>query len=197
MFLGQPWKGRTLATCKIRIGREYEGPTKSDGGWGRLTHVRIDALTCLWQVLMPRKQLPRFIRPATDIIVSNPPDDLKAPPSVDVREYLIVRPTGRRRRAFLPWDKLTEFIGLLEIPQTVGIGEKRGPLLSAAPMGEEATAGADKGHALIGSQELLPQSPKGFRRVSGRREGDRVSRPSGVPIRWSCWLGGKHAVQWI
>ena len=89
----------------------------------------------------------------TDIIVTViPPDDLKALPSVDVREYVDSETyTGPTKKGFrFAWDKLTEFIGLLEAQaRQLGSGEKAKPILftDAHPswVKDAEKAGVDKG----------------------------------------------------
>jgi len=210
VFSVRPWKGRMLAHVrKFVSGEKYEGPTKSGMTMGGdvLMSV-IDALTQL-KAEAPGVQEKQFAKVHkagnTDIIVTViPPDDLKALPSVDVREYVdsetYTGPTKKGVR--LAWDKLTEFIGLLEMQaRQLGSEEKAQPVLftDAHPswVKEAEKAGADKGHGRDSVlQELLPQGPKVFpdEFLDGVKKTINLELPT-EPISVVVLPGGKHAVQ--
>src|ERR1035438_10254514 len=118
VFSVRPWKGRLLAHVrKFVSGEKYDGPTKSGMAMGGDVLVAvIDALTRL-KAEPPGAKEKQFAKVHkagdTDIIVTViPPDDLKALPSVDVREYVdsetYTGPTKKGVR--FAWDKLTECI---------------------------------------------------------------------------------------
>ena len=94
VFSVQPWKGRMLAHVRKFVSTpKYEGPTKAGLAMGGDVLVSvIEALTRLKEeVPGPEErrfaQLPK--RGDTDIVVTViPPDNRKALPSVDVREYV-------------------------------------------------------------------------------------------------------------
>ena len=139
-------------------------------------------------------------RPASEI----PPDDLKALPSVDVREYVdsetYTGPTKKGVR--FTWEKLTEFIGLLETQaRQLGSGEKAQPVLftDAHPswVKDAEKAGADKGQGSDSVlRELLPQGPKAFpgEFLDGVKKTVNLELPA-EPISVVVLPGGKHAVQ--
>jgi hypothetical protein len=176
VFSVRPWKGRTFAHVrKFVSGERYEGPTKSGLAMGGdvLMSV-IDALTRL-KAEAPGAKEEQFAKVHkggdSEIIVSViPPDDLQALPSVDVREYVdsetYTGPTKKGVR--FAWDKLTEFIGLLEMQaRQLGSNEMAQPVLFADAhpswvKGAEK-AGTDKGHGGDSVlRELLPHGPKAF-----------------------------------
>jgi hypothetical protein len=141
----------------------------------------------------------------TEIIVSIiPPDDLQALPNVDVREYLdsetYTGPTKKGVR--FAWDKLTEFIALLETQaRQLGSNEKAQPVLFADAHPSWATdaerAGTNKMHGGDSVlHELLPQGPKAFpdeflNAVSKTVELELPSDPISVAVL----PGGQYAVQ--
>ena len=210
VFSVRPWKGRTLAHVrKFVSGEKYEGPTKSGLVMGAdvLMSV-IDALTRL-KAEAPGAKEKQFAKVHkagdTDIIVTViPPDDLKALPSVDVREYVdsetYTGPTKKGVR--FAWDKLTEFIGLLETQaRRLGSGDKTQPILFAGAhpgwVTQAETAGADKGRS--GDtvlHELLPNGPKVFPDdfLDGAKKTTTLQLPT-EPISVVVLPGGKHVVQ--
>jgi hypothetical protein len=210
VFSVRPWKGRMLAHVrKFVSGEKYEGPTRSGMAMGGdvLMSV-IDALTRL-KAEAPGVKKEQFAKVHkagdTDIVVAVvPPDDLKALPSVDVREYVdsesYTGPTKKGVR--FAWDKLTEFIGLLETQaRQLGSEEKAQPVLFADAhpvwVKEAEKAGADKGHGSDSVlQELLPQGPKVFpdEFLDGVKETMSLELPT-EPISVMVLPGGKHAVQ--
>jgi len=210
VFSVRPWKGRMLAHVrKFVSGEKYEGPTKSGLAMGGdvLMSV-IDALTRL-KAEAPGAKEKRFAKVHkardTDIIVTViPPDDLKALPSVDLREYVdsesYTGPTKKGVR--FAWDKLTEFIGLLQTQaRQLGSDEKAQPVLftDAHPdwVKDAENAGADKGHGSDSVlQELLPQGPKAFpdEFLDGVKKTVNLDLPA-EPISVVVLPGGKHAVQ--
>jgi hypothetical protein len=194
---------------KFVSGEKYEGPTKSGLAMGGdvLMSV-IDALTQL-KAKAPGAKEAQFARVHkardTDIIVTViPPDDLKELPSVDVREYVdsetYTGPTKKGVR--FAWDKLTEFIGLLETQaRRMGSDEKAQPVLftDAHPswVKDAENAGADKGHGRDSVlQELLPQGPKAFpgEFLDGVKKTENLDLPA-EPISVVVLPGGKYAVQ--
>lgn len=140
----------------------------------------------------------------TDIIITViPPDDLKALPSVDVREYVdsetYTGPTKKGVR--FAWDKLTEFIGLLEAQaRQLGSGEKAKPTLftDAHPswVKDAEEVGAGKGDVRDSVlQELLPEGPKAFPSefLVGTKNTVNLELPA-EPISVVVLPGGKYAV---
>src|ERR1019366_881376 len=94
VFSVRPWKGQMLAHVRKFVSSEkYDGPTKSGVAMrGPVLMSVIDALTQL-KAESPGAQEKQFakIHKAGDIdimVTLIPPDDLKALPSVDVREYV-------------------------------------------------------------------------------------------------------------
>ena len=141
----------------------------------------------------------------TDIIVTViPPGDLKALPSVDVREYVDSETyTGPTKKGFrFAWDKLTEFIGLLEAQaRQLGSGEKAKPTLftDAHPswVKDAEKAGVDKGDGSDSVlQELLPQGAKAFPGgfLEDVTKTVNLELPA-EPISVVVLPGGKYAVQ--
>jgi hypothetical protein len=210
VFSVMPWKGRTLAHVrKFVSGEKYDGPTKSGMAMGGDVLISvIDALTRL-KAEAPGAKEKQFAKVHkagdTDIIVTViPPDNLKALPSVDVREYVDCETyTGPTKKGVrFAWDKLTEFIGLLETQaRRLGSDEKAQPIGStdAHPdwvKGAEK-AGANKGHGGDSVfQELLPQGPKAFPRefLDGVKNTVNRELPA-EPISVVVLPDGKHAVQ--
>jgi hypothetical protein len=141
----------------------------------------------------------------TDIIVTViPPDDLKALPSVDVREYVdgetYTGPTKKGVR--FAWGKLTEFSGLLETQaRHSGSCEKSQPVLFADAhpswVKDAERAGSDTGQGSDSVlQELLPEGPRAFPRefLDGVKKTENLVLPV-EPISVVVLPGGKHAVQ--
>lgn len=210
VFSVRPWKGRMLAHVrKFVSGEKYEGPTKAGIAMGGdvLMSV-IDALTSL-KADAPGAKERQFAKVHkagdTDIIVTViPPDDLKALPSVDVREYVdsetYTGPTKKGVR--FAWDRLTEFIGLLEMQaRRLGTSEKAQAVLftDAHPgwVKDADKAGAERGHGGDSVlQELLPQGPKEFPSEfqEGVKKTENLELPA-EPISVVVLPGGKHAVQ--
>jgi hypothetical protein len=210
VFSVRPWKGRTLAHVrKFVSGEKYEGPTGSGMAMGGdVLAAVIDALTRL-KAELPGAEAKQFARVHkagdTDIIVTViPPDDLKALPSVDVREYVDSETyTGPTRKGIrFAWDKLPEFIGLLDTQaRQLGLGEKAQPTLFADAhprlVRQAETAGADTGHggdAVL--RELLPQGPKAFpgEFLNGVKETVNLELPP-EPISVVVLPAGNHVVQ--
>ncbi len=210
VFSVQPWKGRMLAHVrKFVAGEKYEGPTKAGMAMGGdLLISVIDALTRL-RAEAPGAKEKQFAKlrkaQSTYIAVTViPPDDLKALPSVDVREYVngetYSGPTKKGVR--FPWDKLTEFIGLLEMQaRQLGSEEKAQAVLFADAhpswVKDAEKAGTEKGHdgdSVL--RELLPQGPKAFPSefLDGVKKTVNLELPT-EPISVVVLPGGKHAVQ--
>jgi hypothetical protein len=194
---------------KFVSGEKYEGPTKSGMAMaGNVLVSVIDALTRL-KAETPGAKEKQFAKVHkagdTDIVVTViPPDDLKALPSVDVREYVdsetYTGPTKKGVR--FAWEKLTEFIGLLEMQaRQLGSGEKAQPILfTDGPPGwvrNSEKTGADKGpggdSVLL---ELLPNGPKVFPGdfLDGVKKSVDLELPT-EPISVVVLPGGKHAVR--
>ncbi len=209
-FSVRPWKGRNFAHVrKFVSGEKYEGPTKAGLAMGgELLMGVIEALTRL-KAEPPGVKEMQFAKihkaGDTDIIVTViPPDDRKALPSVDVREYVdsatYAGPTKKGVR--FAWDKLTECIGLLETQaRRLGSGEKAQAVLFADAhpgwVKDAEKAGATKGHAgdsVLG--ELLPHGPKVFpgEFLDGVKTTMDLDLPA-EPITVVVLPGGKHAVQ--
>ena len=211
VFSVSPWKGRMLAQVrKFVSGEKYEGPTPSGIVMGgEVLMSVIDALTQL-KADAPGAKETQFAKVHkagdTDIIVTViPPDDLKVLPSVDVREYVDIEggysgPTKKGVR--FAWDKLTEFIGLMEVQaRKLGSREKAQPNLFADThpnwVKQAEATGADKGR---GSDpvlhELLPQGPKAFpgEFLDGVTKIVNLDLPAD-PISVIEVPGGKYAVQ--
>ena len=176
VFSVRPWKGQMLAHVrKFVSGPKYEGPTKAGLAMGGDVLVSvIEALTCL-NGEVPGSEERRFAQlnkgDATDIVVTViPPDNLKALPSVDVREYLnnasYTGPTKKGVR--FSWEKLPEFIGILE-KQAWQLAEmtKSQPILFPAGrpswIRQTEVVGAEKWQTRDSVlHELLPDGPKDF-----------------------------------
>jgi hypothetical protein len=140
----------------------------------------------------------------TDVVITViPPDDLKALPSVDVREYVdadtYTGPTKKGVR--FPWDKLSEFIGILQTQaQQLGGSEKAQPILfpearpgwvkEAEKAGKERRPGRD---SVL--HELLPDGPKDFPGEFLRAKKTATLELPAEPISVVTLPGGKHAVQ--
>jgi len=100
------------------------------------------------------------------------------------------------------WDKLTEFIGLLETQaRQLGAGEKARPILftEAHPgwVKDAEMAGVGKGHGGDSVlQELLPQGPKAFpgEFLDDVKKTENLKLPA-EPISVVVLPGGNHAVQ--
>jgi hypothetical protein len=210
VFSVRPWKGRMLAHVrKFVSGEKYEGPTKSGLAMGGdvLMSV-IDELTRL-KAEAPGAKEKQFAKVHkggdSEIVVSViPPNDLQALPSVDVREYVdsetYTGPTKKGVR--FAWDKLTEFIGLLETQaRQLGSNEKAQPVLFADAhpnwVKDAEEAGTDKGHGGDSVlHELLPHGPKEFpgEFLDGVNETVVLELPA-EPISVVVLPGGKYAVQ--
>lgn len=210
VFSVRPWKGRALAHVrKFVSGEKYEGPTKSGMAMGGdvLMSV-IEALTRL-KAEAPGAKEAQFatVQKARDtsiIVTVIPPDDPKALPNIDVREHVdsetYTGPTKKGVR--FPWDKLTEFIGLLEMQaRRLGSDEKAQPVLFAEAhptwvKGAEK-AGTDRGYCGDSVlQELLPNGPKAFPSgfLDGVKKTENLELPT-EPISVVVLSGGKDAVQ--
>ena len=210
VFSVRPWKGRMLAHVrKFVSSAKYEGPTKAGLAMGGDVLVSvIDALTRL-KAEVPGAEEKQFAKVQkggdTDIVITViPPDDLKALPSVDVREYVdsesYTGPTKKGVR--FPWDKLPEFIGLLQAQALhLGESEKAQPILfpEACPVWVEQAekAGMDKrpGRDSV-LHELLPQGPKDFPSefLNGKKKTTKVELPT-EPVSIVMLPGGRHTVQ--
>lgn len=210
VFSVQSWKGRMLAHVrKFVSGGRYEGPTRAGLAMGGdLLVAIIEALTRL-KAEVPGTAEMQFARVHkggdTDIIVTVvPPDDLKALPSVDVREYVdsptYTGPTKKGVR--FPWDKLPEFVGILEAQaRKLGGSEKAESILFPETRAEWVTqaenAGTDKrpSHDSI-LRELLPDGPKEFpgEFLGNTKKTVKLELPS-EPISVVVLPGGGNAVQ--
>jgi len=170
------WKGRQYAGVRKHVETSrYSGPTKS--GLAMAGDVLMGVINALAQLKaeVPGPEARQYARIAkaggAEIVISViPPDDLKALPSVDVREYIDIPgyqgPTKKGVR--FPWDKLPEFIGLLETQaRRIGSSEKAQPVLfpEARPgwvkKAETAGQGQLPGKDAVLSQ-ILPDGPKDF-----------------------------------
>jgi hypothetical protein len=194
---------------KFVSGEKYEGPTKSGLAMsGDVLISIIEALTGL-KADVPGTEQKQFAKVHKggdiDIVVTViPPDDLKALPSVDVREYVesesYTGPTKKGVR--FPWDKLTEFIGILQTQaRQLGATEKAQPILfpEALPgwvKQTEETSTDKKSSRDSVLHELLPNGPKDFpdEFLNGQKEVEEVELPT-EPISVVVLPGGKHAVQ--
>jgi len=158
-FSVRPWKGRMLAHVrKFVSGEKYDGPTKS--GLVMSGDVLVSVIDALVQLKAEspgakEKQFAKIHKAGnTEIVVTViPPDDLKALPSVDVREYVdSERYTGPTKKGVrFTWDKLDDFIGLLKAQaQHLASGERAQPVLfdGARPnwVAQSEKAESDKGH---------------------------------------------------
>ncbi len=210
IFSVRPWKGRMLAHVrKFVSGAKYEGPTKAGVAMSAdvLLSV-IEALTRL-KAEVPGAQEQQFARVRkggdTEIVIAViPPDDLKALPSVDVREYVdsesYTGPTKKGVR--FPWDKLPEFICILQTQaRQMSATEKATSVLfpEARPtwVREAEKAGSDpKPHADAVLRAVLPEGPKDFPSafVDGKKNAAPVQLPA-EPISVVVLPGGGHAVQ--
>ena len=141
----------------------------------------------------------------TDIVVTViPPDDLKALPSVDVREYVDAESyTGPTKKGVrFAWEKLPEFIGILQTQaRQLGGTEKAQAILfpEARPgwVQQAEKAGTDKRPSRDSVlHELLPEGPKDFpgEFLGGKKETVKLELPS-EPISVVVLPGGGHAVQ--
>ncbi|NLX96720.1 MAG: hypothetical protein GXY83_11135 [Rhodopirellula sp.] len=210
VFSVRPWKGRMLAHVrKFVSGAKYEGPTKAGLAMGGDVLVSvIEALTRL-NAEVPGVEERQFAKVHkggdTDIVVTViPPDDLKALPSVDVREYVDAETyTGPTKKGVrFPWGKLPEFITILQTQaRSLGGTEKAQAILfpEARPgwVKQAEQAGTDQRpsrDAVL--QELLPEGPKDFpgEFVNGKKKVAKVELPS-EPVSVVVLPGGKHAVQ--
>lgn len=210
VFSVRPWKGRNLAHIrKFVTGEKYEGPTKSGLVMGGDVLMSVlDVLTQL-KAASPGAKETQFAKVHksgdTDIAITViPPDDLKALPSVDVREYVdsetYTGPTKKGVR--FPWDKLIEFIGLLQSQaRQLGSGERAQPALfsDAHPkwVNDAAKSGTDTkrgGDSVL--DELLPNGPKQFPRdfLDVTKKTAKLDLPQ-EPLSVAALPGGKHAVQ--
>jgi hypothetical protein len=210
VFSVQPWKGRMFAHVrKFVSGAKYEGPTKAGLAMGGNALVSvIEALTRLKSEVRgaEEKQFAKVHKGGeTDIVITViPPDDLKALPSVDVREYVDAEsyagPTKKGVR--FTWDKLPEFIGILEMQaRKLGETSTAQPILfpEARPrwVQEAVSAGTDRKPSSDSVlQELLPEGPKDFpgKFLGGKTEGVELELPS-EPVSVVVLPGGRHAVQ--
>ena len=209
VFSLRPWKGRMLAHVrKFVSGPQYEGPTKAglvmEGGV--LVSV-IKALTRLKEEV-PGPEEKRFAqlhkRGNTDIVVTViPPDNLKALPSVDVREHVNnASYTGLTKKGVrFSWEKLPEFIGILEKQaQQLGGTTKSQPTLF--PEGHPSwvrpaeVVGAEKQQTRDSVlHELLPDGPKDFPgKFLCAKETVKLDLPA-EPISVVVLPGGRYTVQ--
>ena len=209
VFSVQPWKGRMLAHVRKFVSTpKYEGPTKAGLAMGGDVLVSvIEALTRLKEeVPGPEErrfaQLPK--RGDTDIVVTViPPDNRKALPSVDVREYVnkasYTGPTKKGVR--FSWEKLPEFIGILE-KQARQLGEttKSQPILfpegHPASVRQAEVVDAEKWQTRDSVlHELLPDGPKDFPgEFLDAKETVKLDLPS-EPISVVILPGGRYVVQ--
>lgn len=210
VFSVRPWKGRMLAHVrKFVSGGKYEGPTKAGLAMGGEVLVSvIEALTRLNAEVpgaQERKIATVHKSGDTEIVISLiPPDDLKDLPSVDVREYVdAANYTGPTKKGVrFPWDKLPEFIGILQIQaRQLGGTEKTQPILipEARPRWVEQAeaAGIDRKPSRDSVfRELLPDGPKDFPSefLEGKKNTVELALPS-EPISVVVLPGGGHAVQ--
>jgi hypothetical protein len=194
---------------KFVSGEKYDGPTKSGLVMsGDVLVSVIDALARL-KSESPGARERQFakIQKARDteiVVTVIPPDDLKALPSVDLREYVdsesYTGPTKKGVR--FAWDKLDDFIGLLKAQaQHLGSGERAQPILfdGARPnwVGQSEKAEFVKQHGNDSVlQELLPHGPKEFpgQFLEGGKKTTTLNLPA-EPISVVVLPGGKHAVQ--
>lgn len=176
VFSVRPWKGRMLAHVrKFVSGPKYEGPTKAGLTMdGAVLASVVDALTRL-QAELPGPEETRFAElqkgAETDIVVTVvPPDNLKALPSVDVREHVhntrYAGPTKKGVR--FSWEKLPAFIGILEEQarrlsnardsQSLFVPEERlKRVRRPEKVGDDKWSGRD---SVL--RKLLPEGPKDF-----------------------------------
>lgn len=210
VFSVRPWKGRVLAHVrKFVSSAKYEGPTKAGLAMsGDVLVPVIEALTRL-NAEVPGVEERQFAKVHkggdTDIVVTViPPDDLKALPSVDVREYVDAESyTGPTKKGVrFAWDKLPEFIGILQTQaRQLGGTEKAQPILfpEARPgwVKQAEKAGTEKrSNRDSVLRELLPNGPKDFpgEFVGGKKKSVKLELPS-EPVSVVVLPGGVHAVQ--
>lgn len=209
VFSVRPWKGRMLANVrKFVSGSKYEGPTKA--GLAMVGDVLVSVIGALTQLRaeVPEAEEKQFAKirksAGTEIVITLvPPDDLKALPSVDVREYLdresYTGPTKKGVR--FPWDKLSEFICLLEAQaRHLGASEREQPDLfpetrpcwvkQAEKAGDEKKPSRDSVF-----HDLLPKGPKDFpgEFTSANTAATQVVLPD-EPISVVAMRGGGYAV---
>jgi len=175
-FSLQNWKGRQLAHVRKFVSTaKYEGFTKSGLAMpGEVLVGVFEALVRL-QAEVPGIQGQQYARVTkrgeVDIVISTvPPDDVKALPSVDVREFLDTPaysgPTKKGIR--FGWDKLPEVITLLQtLASRMGKEAKSEPVLfpEARPKwvkdAEEASQTKPSSRDAV-LTALLPGGPKAF-----------------------------------
>lgn len=210
VFSVRPWKGRLFAHVrKFVAGARYEGPTKAGLAMnGDVLVSVIEALTRL-NTEVPGVEERQFAKihkgGDTDIVVTViPPDDLKALPSVDVREYVdsetYTGPTKKGVR--FPWDKLPEFVSILRTQaRHLGSAHKAQPSLTPEARLSWGKEAEQAGRARWSSRddvlrEVLPHGPKDFpgEFVNSKQKTAQIELPS-EPIAVALLPGGKHVVQ--
>jgi hypothetical protein len=193
---------------KFVSGAKYEGPTKAGLVMGGDVLMSVIEVLTRLRAEVPGAENKQFAKVHkggdTDIIVSViPPDDLKSLPSVDVREYVDAENyTGPTKKGVrFAWDKLPEFIGILETQarQLGGTAKSQPVLFPEARPGwvqQAEKAGTDKkpsGDSVL--QELLPEGPKDFPgEFLGGKKAVKLELPA-EPVSVVAIPGGGHAVQ--
>ena len=194
---------------KFVSGSKYEGPTKA--GFAMAGDVLVSVIEALNHLKaeapgVDEKQFAKLHKSGDIEIVITviPPDDLKALPSVDVREYVDSEsysgPTKKGVR--FAWDKLPEFIGILQTQarQLQATEEAQPILFPEAQPGwvkqTEKTGPDRKPHQDSVLHELLPHGPKDFpcEFLNGKEKVAKLELPT-EPISVVVLPGGRHAVQ--
>ncbi len=210
VFSVRPWNGRMLAHVrKFVAGARYEGPTRSGLAMGGDVLVSVIEALARLKNEVPGAEEKQFAKVHkggdTDIVVTViPPDDLKGLPNVDVREYVdsegYTGPTKKGVR--FAWDKLSEFIGILETQarRLGGTAKAHSMLFPEAQPGwvqQAEGAGSDKRpsrDAVL--NELLPEGPKDFPGafLDSKKKVTKLDLPS-EPISVVVVPGGGYTVQ--
>jgi len=210
IFSVKPWKGRPLAHVRKFVSTaKYEGPTKAGLVMaGDVLLEVIDALRRL-HAAAPGAHSQEFTRVAkrddVEIVISTvEPDDIKALPSVDVREFVdspaYAGPTKRGIR--FPWEKLPEVLHLLESQaQRLGAEVKQEKTLfpeAHPPWTEKAERldqpGRTSHDAVLAG--ILPDGPKDFPDafVEAKVKCHPVLQLPAEPVRVTQKPDGKYAV---
>ena len=176
VFSARPYKGKHLAHVRKYVSTaKYKGPTKAGLAMaGDVLLEVIEALEHLHAAVPGPKGL-EFARVAkrgdVEIVISTvPPDDLKALPSVDVREFVdSTRYTGPTKKGIrFGWEKLPEVIHMLRA-QAKKLGakaSKQSTLFQGAhpkwvDRAKEAGSSPPTAEDSVVS-DLLPNGPKDF-----------------------------------
>lgn len=209
VFSVRPWKGRRLAHVRKFVSRpNYEGPTKAGLAMGsELLRAVIGALTRLNEEVPGVEErlfaeLPKG-RDTNIAVTVIPPDDLRALPSVDVREHVdSARYKGPTKKGVrCSWDKLPEFIGILEL-QAQRLKEANEswslPFTKGSPKPARQPETVGTGHRQTSDSilhELLPKGLKDFPSEFLDAETTVKLQLPPEPVSAVILPGGTHAVQ--